>query len=53
MMMIDLDYHHEADPNLEVVAERAEKEKEGAKAILLKVYASTKGLPRPGPKRPR
>lgn len=54
MMMIDLDYHQDADPELEVVAERAQVEKEGSRAILLKVYASTKGVPRPsGVKRPR
>lgn len=54
MMMIDLDFHQEADPALEVVAERAESEKQGSRAILLKVYAATKGVSRPGGvKRPR
>lgn len=47
MMMIDLDYHQDADPELEVVAERAQEEKEASRAILLKVYAQTKGATRP------
>lgn len=53
MMMIDLDYHQDADPALEVVAERAESEKQGSRAILINIYASAKGVSRPGPKRPR
>ena len=51
MMMIDLDYHLDAEAGLEVVAERAEREKEGSRAILINMYAQTKGAPRP--KKPR
>lgn len=47
MMMIDLDYHQDADPALEVVAERADEEMAGSRAILLTKWQETKGATRP------
>lgn len=52
MMMIDVEYRQEADPKLEVIAERADKEKTDANGILITTYAQTRGVVRP-PKRPK
>lgn len=52
MVMIDLDYHLDADPELEVVAERAEMEKEGSRGLMPLMLTQTKGFTgsRPPPK---
>ena len=47
MMMIDLEYHCDADPKLPVIAQRAEDEAPGSARILITKHPQTKGFVRP------
>ena len=52
MVMIDVEYHHDADSELEVIADKAENEKAGASCILITKFSQTKGMVPPSTGRP-
>lgn len=47
MVMIDVEYHLDADPRLEVISRKAEDEKPGQAALLPVIYSNVRGASRP------
>ncbi|KAF1983080.1 hypothetical protein K402DRAFT_339258 [Aulographum hederae CBS 113979] len=47
MVMIDFEYHHDADPALEVIAPKAEDEKPGSRSLGPILYPNAPGIKRP------
>jgi hypothetical protein len=48
MMMMDVEYYHDADPDLEVIAQKAEDENPRQARILITKFPQRPGIQRPG-----